>query len=63
MKTMSAQRAKNALGLMIDAARLEPVLIERHGGGVVSDKYRQNAPALTWWVRLRNRLIRRRPKV
>lgn len=27
--------AKNAFGLMIDTARAEPVLIEKHGRGVV----------------------------
>jgi prevent-host-death family protein len=35
MKIMSARMAKNAFGLMIDAARAEPVLIEKHGRGVV----------------------------
>jgi prevent-host-death family protein len=35
MKTMSARDAKNAFGLMIDTARAEPVLIEKHGRGVV----------------------------
>jgi prevent-host-death family protein len=35
MKTMSAREAKNAIGLMIDTARAEPVLIEKHGRGVV----------------------------
>jgi prevent-host-death family protein len=35
MKTMSAREAKNAFGLMIDAARAAPVLIEKHGRGVV----------------------------
>jgi prevent-host-death family protein len=35
MKTMSAREAKNAFGLMIDNARAEPVLIEKHGRGVV----------------------------
>lgn len=35
MKTMSAREAKNAFGLMIDTARVEPVLIEKHGRGVV----------------------------
>ena len=35
MKTMSAREAKNAFGLMIDTARAEPVLIEKHGCGVV----------------------------
>ena len=35
MKTMSARAAKNAFGLMIDTARAEPVLIEKHGRGVV----------------------------
>lgn len=36
MKTMSAREAKNDFGLMIDIARAEPVLIEKHGGGVVT---------------------------
>ncbi|MDA8048593.1 MAG: type II toxin-antitoxin system prevent-host-death family antitoxin [Rhodospirillales bacterium] len=35
MKTISAREAKNAFGLMIDNARAEPVLIEKHGRGVV----------------------------
>jgi prevent-host-death family protein len=35
MKTMSAREAKNAFGLMIDTARAGPVLIEKHGRGVV----------------------------
>jgi prevent-host-death family protein len=35
MKAMSAREAKNAFGLMIDAARAEPVLVEKHGRGVV----------------------------
>jgi prevent-host-death family protein len=35
MKTMSAREAKNAFGLIIDTARAEPVLIEKHGRGVV----------------------------
>jgi prevent-host-death family protein len=35
MKTMSAREAKNAFGLMIDTARGGPVLIEKHGRGVV----------------------------
>lgn len=35
MKTMSARQAKNAFGLVIDTARAEPVLIEKHGRGVV----------------------------
>ncbi len=35
MKTMSAREAKNAFGLMIDTARAEPVLIEKHGRGAV----------------------------
>ena len=35
MKTMSAREAKNAFGLMIDTALAEPVLIEKHGRGVV----------------------------
>ncbi|MBX9452458.1 MAG: type II toxin-antitoxin system prevent-host-death family antitoxin [Mesorhizobium sp.] len=35
MKTMSARGAKNSFGLMIDIARATPVLIEKHGRGVV----------------------------
>lgn len=32
---MSAREVKNAFGLMIDTARAEPVLIQKHGRGVV----------------------------
>jgi prevent-host-death family protein len=35
MKIMSARAAKNAFGLMIDTARAEPLLIEKHGRPVV----------------------------
>lgn len=35
MKTMSARDAKNGFGLLIDTARAEPVLIEKHGRGIV----------------------------
>jgi len=35
MKTMLAREPKNAFGLMIDTARAEPVLVEKHGRGVV----------------------------
>lgn len=35
MRTMSAREAKNGFGLMIDTARAEPVLIEKHGRGVM----------------------------
>lgn len=35
MKTMSAREAKDGFGLMIDTARAEPVLIQKHGRGVV----------------------------
>lgn len=35
MRTMSAREAKNAFGLLIDTARAEPVMIEKHGRGVV----------------------------
>jgi PHD/YefM family antitoxin component YafN of YafNO toxin-antitoxin module len=35
MKTTSARKAKNAFGLMIDIAGVEPALIEKHGRGVV----------------------------
>jgi prevent-host-death family protein len=33
---MSAREAKNAFRQMIDTARAEPVLIEKHGRGVVT---------------------------
>ena len=36
MKTISAWEAKNAFGLLIDTARAGPVLIEKHGRGVVT---------------------------
>lgn len=32
---MSAKDAKNSFGHLIDTARAEPVLIEKHGRGVV----------------------------
>jgi prevent-host-death family protein len=35
IEKMSAREGKNAFGLMIDTARAEPVLIEKHGRGVV----------------------------
>lgn len=35
MKTMSARDAKNGFGLLMDTARLEPVLIRKHGRPVV----------------------------
>jgi len=35
MKNTSAREAKNAFGLLIDAARAEPVMIEKHGRVVV----------------------------
>lgn len=35
MKAMSAREAKSGFGQMIDNARAEPVLIEKHGRGVV----------------------------
>ncbi|ARW11473.1 MULTISPECIES: type II toxin-antitoxin system prevent-host-death family antitoxin [Acetobacteraceae] len=35
MKTMSARDAKNCFGLLIDTARAELVLIQKHGRGVV----------------------------
>ena len=35
MKTMSAKDAKNSFGHLIDTARAEPVLIEKHRRGVV----------------------------
>lgn len=36
METMSAREAKNRFGLLIDTARAQPVLIEKHGRGVVA---------------------------
>lgn len=35
MKTMPARQATNAFGLMTDTARAGPVLIGKHGRGVV----------------------------
>ena len=35
MKTMSAKDAKNGFGLLLDTARAEPVMIEKHGRPVV----------------------------
>jgi len=35
MKSMSAKDAKNAFGLLLDTARAEPVMIEKHGRRVV----------------------------
>lgn len=35
MKSMSAKEAKNAFGLLLDTARAEPVIIEKHGRRVV----------------------------
>jgi prevent-host-death family protein len=35
MKTMSARDAKHQFGLLIDTARAEPVVIEKHGRPVV----------------------------
>ncbi len=32
---MSARQAKNGFGMLIDTARAEPVLVEKHGRGVV----------------------------
>ncbi len=34
MKVMSAGKAKNGFGLLIDTARAEPVTIEKHGRAV-----------------------------
>ena len=34
MKTMSAKDAKNGFGLLIDTARIEPVIINKHGRAV-----------------------------
>lgn len=31
MRTMSARAAKNGFGVLMDAARVEPVTIEKHG--------------------------------
>lgn len=35
MKRMSAKDAKNGFGLLLDTARAEPVIIEKHGRAVV----------------------------
>lgn len=35
MKTMAARDAKNAFGLLLDTARAEPVMVEKHGRPVV----------------------------
>ena len=35
MKTMSARETQNGFGLMIGTARAGPVLIEKHGRGIV----------------------------
>lgn len=35
MKTMSAKDAKNGFGLLLDTARAEPVVVEKHGRPVV----------------------------
>lgn len=35
MKTMSARDAKHQFGLLIDTARAEPVVIQKHGRPVV----------------------------
>ena len=35
MKSMSAKEAKNGFGLLLDTARSEPVVIEKHGRPVV----------------------------
>lgn len=35
MKTLSAREAKNGFGNLIDTARQQPVLIEKHGRPVV----------------------------
>lgn len=35
MKSMSAKEAKNGFGLLLDTARAEPVMIEKHGRPVV----------------------------
>ena len=52
MKTMSARDAKNAFGMLIDTARAEPVVIEKHGRRVVVvlsveefDRLKQTAPS------------------
>jgi prevent-host-death family protein len=35
MKRMSAKDAKNGFGFLLDTARAEPVIIEKHGRAVV----------------------------
>ena len=34
MKSVSAKNAKNGFGLLLDTARAEPVVIEKHGRSV-----------------------------
>ena len=34
MKSVSAKNAKNGFGLLLDTARAEPVVIEKHGRAV-----------------------------
>lgn len=52
MRTMSAREAKNAFGLLIDTARAEPVMIEKHGRGVVVvvavEEYERLAEQALW---------------
>jgi prevent-host-death family protein len=35
LKTISAKDAKNSFGMLIDTARAEPVVVEKHGRAVV----------------------------
>lgn len=35
MKTIAAKDAKNGFGLLVDTARAEPVIIEKHGRPVI----------------------------
>jgi prevent-host-death family protein len=35
LKTLSAKDAKNSFGMLIDTARAEPVIVEKHGRAVV----------------------------
>ncbi|MFG1340928.1 type II toxin-antitoxin system Phd/YefM family antitoxin [Xanthobacter autotrophicus] len=51
LKTMPDRQTKMHFGLVIDTAREEPVLIEKHGCGVVrctSMEEYETLPLLTW---------------
>ena len=62
MKIMSAKDAKNAFGRLIDTAIAEPVMVEKHGRGVVVvmsveeyERLRKHKPASSSRARNDNR--------